>query len=284
MFSPLIMGCMRWGIWGANLNTKQIQSLIETCLEEGFTSFDHADIYGDYTTESHFGKAWGEMSIGRENIELISKCGIILKDKNHPVKHYNYQKSHILQSVDNSLKNLKTDYLDALLLHRPSPLIDAQEIAEVFQNLKDSGKVKQFGVSNFSTAHFDQINQYFPLMTNQVEVSVNHTQAFFDGTLDQLSSKNLRPMAWSVLGNYFSENTDQNIRLKSIITTLSEKYNVEASLLLIAFLLKHPSKILPIVGSANADRIRSYQQALTINLEDQDWFAILEASRGHEVD
>lgn len=275
---------MRWGIWGANLNPKEIQSLIEICLEEGFTSFDHADIYGDYTTESDFGKAWEGMSINREKIQLISKCGIILKNEQHPIKYYNYQSSHILQSVENSLKNLKTDYLDALLLHRPSPLIDVYEIAEVFQNLKDSGKVKHFGVSNFSTAQFDQINQYFPLMTNQVEVSVNRTEAFFDGTLDQLSNKNLRPMAWSVLGNYFSENSSQNIRLKTIITILSEKYNTEASLLLIAFLLKHPSKILPIVGSANADRISSYQQALTINLEDQDWFAILEASRGKEVD
>ena len=286
MFSEIIAGTMRWGVWGADHSERKVQELIEVCLDEGITTFDHADIYGGHTTEALFGNAWKEMNIDRKKIELISKCGIVMdsEKKPSPLKYYDYGRDYILKCVDESLKNLKTDYLDLLLLHRPSPLLNPEEVAAVFGILKANGKVKDFGVSNFSASQFDLLNQYVPLVTNQIEASVNHTDSFYDGTLDQLMMKNLRPMAWSVMGNYFSETSQQNIRIKKVILELCKKYDAEENEILLAFVLKHPSKIIPVIGSSKTDTVRKLKSALMLDLETIDWFKILEASRGNEVD
>lgn len=279
---------MRWGIWGANFSVSQTRKMIEICLEENFYTFDHADIYGGYTTEELFGKAFSEMKVEREKIHLISKCGIKMNSekKNYNIKSYDYSKNYILNQVDESLQNLKTDYLDLLLLHRPSPLMDPEEIAAAFGILRNSGKVRNFGVSNFSVHQFDLISKYFPyLVTNQIEISVNETKSFTDGTLDQMMAKNLRPMAWSVLGNYYSNpDSEQNIRIKKILNELSPKYNAEENQLLIAFLRKHPSKIIPVVGTSKPENIRKFKESISITLETEDWFRIWEASKGKEVD
>ena len=277
---------MRWGVWGADHSERKVQELIEVCLDEGITTFDHADIYGGHTTEALFGNAWKEMNIDRNKIELISKCGIVMDSENKPspLKYYDYGRDYILKCVDESLKNLKTDYLDLLLLHRPSPLMTPEEVAAVFGMLKANGKVKDFGVSNFSASQFDLLNQYVPLVTNQIEASVNHTDSFYDGTLDQLMMKNLRPMAWSVMGNYFSETSQQNIRIKKVILELCKKYYAEENEILLAFVLRHPSKIIPVIGSSKTDTVRKLKSALMLDLETIDWFKILEASRGNEVD
>ena len=286
MYSELIAGTMRWGIWGANHSERKVQELIEVCLEEDITTFDHADIYGDHTTEGLFGNAWKEMNLDREKIQLISKCGIVTNSEKKPwsLKYYNYDSDYIFNCVNESLHNLKTNYLDLLLLHRPSPLLNPEEIATVFETLRSEGKVKEFGVSNFSVSQFELLNQYFPLVTNQIEVSVNQINSFFDGTLDQLMMKNLRPMAWSVLGNYFSEKTDQNIVIANVLKELCDKYDAEENQLLLAFILKHPSKIIPVIGTSKVETIRNLKQSLLIDLEAIDWFRILEASRGKEVD
>ena len=156
-FSPIIIGTMRWGIWGANHSTKIAQKLIETCLSEGLYTFDHADIYGDYTTEKLFGETLSDMHIKREEIQLISKCGIEMpcKNRNYLIKSYNYSKEHIIMSVEKSLENLQTDYLDLLLLHRPSPLMNPREIAETFDQLREQKKIRHFGVSNFTPSQFE---------------------------------------------------------------------------------------------------------------------------------
>jgi len=286
MFSEIIAGTMRWGIWGANHPEKDAQKLIEVCLEENITTFDHADIYGGHTTEELFGNAWKEMNIDREKVKFISKCGIVMNSekKSSALKYYNYDSNYIQNCVDESLSNLKTDYLDVLLLHRPSPLMNPEEVANTFQILKDNGKVKHFGVSNFSVSQFELINQYFPLVTNQIEVSVNQISAFNDGTLDQMMIKGLRPTAWSVMGNYFSAKSEQNIRLKNIIEDLCRKYNAEENQILLAFILKHPSRIIPVIGTSKAETIRELKKSLLIDLETIDWFRILEANRGAEVD
>jgi len=286
MFSEIIAGTMRWGVWGANHSPKKVQKLIEVCLEESITTFDHADIYGGHTTEQLFGNAWKEMNIDREKVQFISKCGIVMNSEKKPsgLKYYNYDSNYILNCVDESLENLKTDYLDVLLLHRPSPLMNPEEIANTFQSLKDHGKVKNFGVSNFSVSQFELMDQYFPLITNQIEVSVNETSAFDNGTLDQLMMKKLRPTAWSVMGTYFSEQSEQNIRIKSIINTLCEKYDAEENQILLAFILKHPSRIIPVIGTSKEETIRKLNKSLMINLEAIDWFKILEAIKGKEVD
>ncbi len=285
-FSKIIVGVMRWGIWGANQSESGVQKLIETSLEEDLYTFDHADIYGGYTTEELFGNAFSEMKINREKIQLITKCGICMpsEKKNFPLKYYNYSKEYILNQVDESLKNLKTDYIDLLLLHRPSPLMNPEEIAAAFGILRSSGKVGDFGVSNFTTSQFDLISKYFPqLVTNQVEVSLTETKAFYDGTIDQMMLKKLQPMAWSVMGTYFSEDSERTARIKSVLEVLTKKYNAEEAQLLLAFLLKHPSKIIPIIGTSKVESIKSLKKSLQINLEIEDWFSLLEASLGHDV-
>ncbi|MBU4538032.1 MAG: aldo/keto reductase [Weeksellaceae bacterium] len=284
-FSPIIIGTMRWGIWGANHSEKEVQNLIETSLEEGLTTFDHADIYGNYTTEKLFGDAFSQMKIDREEVQLISKCGIEMpcENRNFKIKSYNYSQEHILKSVDKSLENLKTDYLDLLLLHRPSPLMNPEEIGETFSLLREQKKVRHFGVSNFSPSQFDLINDAFPLVTNQVEISVSQTGAFYDGTLDQMMLKKLQPMAWSVMGNYFTEKSEQNTRIQSVLEELCPKYDAGENQILLAFILKHPSKIIPVIGTSRRDMVKKFKQSLLINLEREDWFKLLEAAEGEEV-
>ncbi len=284
-FSPIIIGTMRWGIWGANHSVKNVQHLIEVSLEEDLFTFDHADIYGNYTTEKLFGDAFSQMNINREEIQLISKCGIEMpcKNRKYQIKSYNYSKEHIMKSVENSLENLQTDYLDLLLLHRPSPLMNPEEIAETFDELREQKKVRHFGVSNFTPSQFELINDAFPLITNQVEISINHTDAFEDGTLDQLMRKDLQPMAWSVLGNYFSAESEQNNRIRLILSNLCIKYSADENQLLLAFILKHPAKIIPVIGTSRWEMIKKFKESLDINLEREDWFKLLEAARGKEV-
>ena len=285
-FSKIIIGVMRWGIWGANHSKSGVQNLIETSLEEGLYTFDHADIYGGYTTEELFGNAFSEMKIEREKIQLITKCGICYpsEKKNFPLKHYNYTKEYIINQVEESLQNLKTDYVDLLLLHRPSPLMNPEEIAAAFGILRSSGKVRDFGVSNFTTSQFELISQYFPqLLTNQVEISLTETKAFYDGTLDQMMLKNLKPMAYSVLGSYFSEDSERTARIKVVLDELTMKYDATEAQLLLAFLLKHPAKILPIIGTSKSESILSLKKSLAIDLEIEDWFMMLEASAGNRV-
>lgn len=277
---------MRWGVWGANHSEKEIQNLVQTSLEEGFYTFDHADIYGGYTTEKLFGDAVSGMNLPRESYHLISKCGIEYPggEKPYELKSYNYSKEYILKCVDESLQNLKTDYLDILLLHRPSPLMNPEEIAAAFGILRSNGKVRDFGVSNFTTSQFDLIHKYFPyLVTNQVEISLNETKAFYDGTLDQMMMHKIRPTAYSVLGNYFSTESEQNSRIKEVLNSLCEKYNAEENQLLISFLLKHPAGIVPVIGTSKSENIRKIKKSLQIDLDREDWFRLLEASAGKRV-
>ena len=285
-FSPIIIGTMRWGIWGANHSIRNVQQLIDTAMTENLTTFDHADIYGDYTTEKLFGDAFSDMKIDRNTIQLISKCGIEMPctNRNFHLKSYNYSKDYILKSVDTSLKNLKTDYLDLLLLHRPSPLLNPLEIGEAFSILREEKKVRHFGVSNFSPSQFDLVNDAFPIITNQVEISINETKALYDGTLDQMMLKKLQPMAWSVMGNYFSENSEQNKRIEIVVLDLCQKYQAEENQILLAFILKHPANVIPIIGTSRVEKIKEFKQSLGLELSREDWFRLLEASNGKEVD
>ena len=285
-YSPIVVGTMRWGIWGANHSVKNVQHLIEISLEEDLFTFDHADIYGDYTTEKLFGDALSEMHIKREEIQLISKCGIEMpcKNRNYQIKSYNYSKEHIIKSVEKSLENLQTDYLDILLLHRPSPLMNPGEIAETFDELREQKKVRHFGVSNFTPSQFELINDAFPLVTNQVEISINHTDAFYNGTLDQMLLKKLRPMAWSVMGNYFTQPSAQNERIKKVLDELCTKYGAEENHILLAFLFLHPAQILPVIGTSKEQTIKDLKKSLDLKLDREDWFRLLEAVEGKEVD
>ena len=284
-FSKIIAGTMTWGVWGKNLDKKQMIHLMNTCLESEITTFDHADIYGGYTTEASFGNAFGESHIEREKIQLISKCGIQMQsdNRNTKIKHYDYSKSHIIESVENSLKNLKTDYLDLLLLHRPSPLMQADEIAEAIEKLKSEGKIIDFGVSNFTPSQTDLIETNTKINYNQIEFSITHFDAMFNGSLDHMQTNKITPMCWSPLGTVFKKEDEKSERITKLATQLSSKYNAEIDQLLLAWILKHPSGILPVCGTADETRIRNLMKATTIELELEDWFAFWTESAGKNV-
>lgn len=283
--SKLVAGTMNWGQWGAKMNTLQMADMIQTCVDNQITTFDHADIYGAHTTEADFGKAFKTTSLSRNAIQLITKCGIKYpaENRNYKLKHYDYSVEHILFSVENSLKKLKTDFIDVLLLHRPSPLLKPEVVAEAFQLLKKQGKVLHFGVSNFSTSQMDLIRSEVPLVFNQIQFSVSEFEAMTNGLLNYMHLHNIVPMAWNPLGRVFREDTQHTQRLKNQLDILSEKYHTTPDVLLYAWILKHPSGILPIIGTSNPDRIKNSTKALDLVLEDEDWFSLWQASMGNKV-
>ncbi len=284
-FSAIIAGTMTWGAWGKNCNTKQMIELITCCVENGITTFDHADIYGDYTTEAAFGKALTESGISRNKIQLISKCGIQMQTNNrkNTIKHYDYSTSYITWSVEQSLKNLQTDFLDLLLLHRPSPLMQQDEIAEAIEKLKRDGKILDFGVSNFSPLQTDLIETKTRVSYNQIEFSITHCEAMFNGSLDHMQSHKITPMCWSPLGTVFKKDDEQSQRIRKITSEFSLKYGVADDIILLAWILKHPSGNLPVCGTADPSRLAKLMKATTIDMDLQDWFTLLSEYRGVEV-
>lgn len=282
--SPIIVGTMHWGVWEKNLSLKEMIHLQNICLENRITTFDHADIYGDYTTETSFGKAFKESAIDREKIQLVSKCGIQhTKGRNNVIKHYDYSKEYIIWSVENSLKNLQTDYLDVLLLHRPSPLMQADEIAEAVLKLKNEGKILDFGVSNFTTTQTELIRQKTEISYNQIQFSATHYESMLDGSLDYMQMHQIFPMCWNPLGSVFREDNEQTRRLKKVLVKLVDKYGVGADTILLAWILHHPAKIIPVAGTVNIARIQALQKAITLKLENPDWFLIWAESMGKNV-
>lgn len=273
---------MTWGAWGKQFSTAQMQALFEEALDLGITTFDHADIYGGYTTEAAFGKAFHASSIAREKVQFISKCGIQFPSELRPlpVKHYDYTAKHIQMSVENSIKNLHTDYLDVLLLHRPSPLMEARPIADTVLKLLEQGKIKHFGVSNFTPYQMQLLQKEIPLEWNQLECSLTHEKPMLDGTLDYMKVAEIGVMAWSPLGSYFKEKTSKKNRLDTLLTSLCEKYDCQEDQLLLAWLMHHPSKIYPVVGTTSGTRLKKALDAEKIKLEITDWFLLLEASMG----
>ena len=283
--SPIIAGAMNWGVWDKNLKTKEMENLIHICFENKISTFDHADIYGSYTTEAQFGKALSNSKIKREQIQLISKCGIqmLAEKRNNTIKHYDYSKDYIIWSVENSLKNLKTDFLDVLLLHRPSPLMQADEIAEAVEKLKSEGKIIDFGVSNFTSSQTELIRQKTPISFNQIQFSATDYQPMLDGSLDYMQLHQIRPLSWNPLGSVFRQENMQTYRLRKLLATLVSKYEIGADTILLAWILKHPAHIIPIAGTVNVARIQALMKATELQLSQEDWFAIWTESMGNEV-
>lgn len=284
-YSRIISGAMTWGSWGKQYNTNEMESMIHHCIDHGITTFDHADIYGGYTTEADFGKALSTSGVNRESIQLITKCGIqyICENRPNKVKHYNYSSDYIIKSVEDSLRNLNTEYLDLFLLHRPSPLMHPQEILEAVAKLAQEGKINDFGVSNFTPSQMQLLSSEVPITVNQIEFSLTHSEAMHDGTLDYMMSNNIKPMAWSPLGVVFREDTEQTRRIHKQLGELMETYNATEDQLLLAWIMKHPSEVHPVIGSTNKDRIASAIKATNIDLSLEDWFLILTAAQGHKV-
>lgn len=287
--SRLAMGVWRMATWDMDANG--VLDFIQTCADLGITTFDHADIYGDYQCEGLFGDAIARRPSLRDRLQLISKCNIKLVSPNRPqhqVKHYDTSRSHILASVDQSLKQLQTDYLDVLLLHRPDPLMDADEVADAFSTLKQAGKVRAFGVSNFTPSQVNLLASRlpFPLVANQIQISVQHLDTFLDGTLDQCQQLRMTPMAWSPLGGgtLFQGTDAQSQRLLQALIQVGDEIGaMGADQVALAWLLTHPSRIMPILGSKTLERIQRAIAAVDIHLTREQWFTIWSASTGAPV-
>lgn len=287
--SRFVSGMWRLRSWG--LTTNDLSDYINKCIEHGVTTFDHADIYGCYSCQDIFGEVLKQKLVKRENIELVSKCGIMLKCEKTPdqkLGFYDTSKKHIIQSAENSLQSLGTDYLDLLLIHRPDPIMDPSEIADAFSTLKNDGKVKYFGVSNFTTSQINMLQSYlnFPLVTNQIEYSVVYTHPIYNGVLDQALEKRMSPMIWSPLagGRIFNPQDERDWRVFNELNIIKEETGADtADQVALAWILKHPSKPLIVLGSGKIERIVSQLKASEIELTREQWFRILKASHGHDV-
>lgn len=284
--SRVVAGMWRMVEW--NMTVEQRVALIEQCIAMGVTSFDHADIYGNYGVEGLFGEALRAQPALRERIELVSKCGIKLisnKRPQHGIQHYDTTAAHIVASAEESLRQLHTDRLDLLLIHRPDPLMDFDEIAEAFTRLKQSGKVLHFGVSNFSRHQFEALNRRIELATNQVEFSPLHVAPMFDETFDGLQDMKVAPMIWSPLGGgrLFSANDANTENLRLVIKQIADRLQQPFASVVFAWIMQLPSRPIPLTGSGRIEAIGVAVLGSTFQLPRSEWFAILRAARGHEV-
>lgn len=284
--SPIIYGL--WRLTDDPMHsTKHLQSKIEACLDQGITSFDQADIYGGYSSEAELGKVLKQARQLRQNMEIITKCDIVAPIGIHSdktVKHYDTSAPYINWAVERSLTQMSIEQIDLLLLHRPDPLMDADETAETLDTLINSGKVKAIGVSNFRPWDIEllQSRTANKLVTNQIEISLTEHNPISNGDLAYLQQHRIAPMAWSPLGggNLFK---DPNSQLNQKLNRLAIDFGVEPTAIAIAWLLRHPSKILPIMGSNNIQRIKQFSEALTVKLNRETWFELLQAATGQAV-
>ena len=280
-----------YGLWrhtdDSEISSQKLQSKIEACLDQGITTFDQADIYGGYTSEALLGEALKQAPHLRDSIEIITKCDIvspigIYKDKK--VKHYDTSAKHINLSVDRSLSQMAIDQIDLLLLHRPDPLMDAQETGSALDALIANGKVKAIGVSNFKSWDIDLLQSCTKnrLLTNQIEISLLQNGALTNGDLAYLQRHKIAPMAWSPLGGgaLFE---DKKSPISTRLISMAKSYGVQPSSIAIAWLIKHPAMILPVMGSNDIQRINDFSEALSIDLSREEWFELMQIATGKEV-
>lgn len=288
-FSPIVAGLWRLVDWC--MPAAQLQQYIEEALAMGITTFDHADIYGDYGCEGEFGKILKAHPRLREQMQLITKCGIKIVSPKHPARkigHYDTSYGHIIQSVEQSLRNLQTDVIDLLLIHRPDPLMDPADTARAFEELERAGKVRHFGVSNFNPMQYQMLNAHFEgrLVTNQVELSPYSLEHFQNGNMDFFLKEGIRPMAWSPLGggSLMNPQDERGIRLKSKLQQIAQELEVDGiDKIAYAWILKHPSKPLPVVGTGKIERVKRAAEAHNIELSREQWFEIMVASQGYPM-
>ena len=283
LLSPVAAGVWRLHEWG--FDDAALAAWVEHAIELGITSFDHADLYGGFRCEALFGRWLKANPSRRDAIQLVSKCGIKPPDaaRGWRVKHYDTSAAHITASVHASLQNLGSDHLDLLLLHRPDPLLDADEVAETFARLREAGKVRHFGVSNFTPAQYALLASRTPLVTNQIEASLLHTAPLIDGTFDQCQQLGVRPMLWSPLAGGRLFDAAANPALAAELQRLAGVYTVSPATLALAWLLRHPCRPLPIIGSRKLSSLDDAAAACRLTLAREDWFALLQAARGAGV-
>ena len=287
LFSKLIQGYWRLGAW--DMTPQQRLTFLKQHVELGISTVDNAAIYGN--SEVLFGEVLKLDPSIRDQIQIVSKFGIngiAAAPDEKRVAHYDSSKAAIIASTENSLQRLGVEQLDALLVHRPDFLMDAEQVAEAFAELKQSGKVKHFGVSNFTASQFDLLQSRLnePLMTNQVELNPINFDVVENGVLDQLQQYKVRPMAWSCLagGAIFSEQTPQAARLRSCLEELAQEMGATSiTQVIFAWVLKHPSNPVALIGSGNIERVQDAVAALALNMNTEQWYRVWVASKGFSV-
>lgn len=284
--SPIVAGTWRMASWGWDVPTRL--RWIEDCVALGVTSFDHADVYGGYTVEGLFGEALAAAPGLRDRLQLVTKCGIKLVSParpGHALKSYDSSKAHVTASVEQSLRALRTDRLDLLLIHRPDALTDPDELAETLLALRSQGKVLEFGVSNHSPTQFALLHGRVPLVTNQIEFSPLQLAPLHDGSLDQCVDLGLRPMIWSPLagGRLLRGDDPAATRVRAVLQALAQEHGVAPATVAFAWLLRHPARPLPITGSSRVEAIAEAVAALSLRLDSEAWYRVWSASTGHDV-
>lgn len=280
-----------YGMWrladDEDTSAAHVQSKIESCLEQGITSFDQADIYGGYAAEAVLGGALRDAPHLRDRMEIVTKCGIVAPVGRHAdkrIKHYDTSEAHITASVDQSLRDMAIDRIDLLLIHRPDPFMSHVETGRTLDALVASGKVRHVGVSNFKPHDWTLLQSAMraPLVTNQIEISLLHTQAFRNGDIAFLQERGVVPMAWSPLGGGALFKKKHKSLLKKL-AALGELNGVDASAVAVAWLMAHPAWIAPVMGTNALSRIACLADACKVSLSREDWFELYTEATGAEV-
>ena len=279
--SPAIYGFYRWD--DVKDAASVLKKTVELCLELGINTFEHGDRYGSYRCEELFGNLLHEGAFKRNEVILFTKCGLKVPNAQYPdirIKHYDTSAAHILKSVDSSLKRLRTDYIDIFLLDKLDPISNLEETALTLEKLKDSGKIKNIGVANFSVFQHQLLASYLtkPIVTNHIELNLLSTQALDNGQIDYIKQRYMRPLAYAPLaeGRIAAGTDPQALRVRAKLEELSVKYNTHIESLAVAWLVKLGA--LPLIGTTNEQRIRNAANAISIDLEHQDWYDLYNVS------
>lgn len=284
--SRVLLGFWRMLDWG--LEDRDVVRLVESALDLGITTLDHADIYGNYEVEEAYGNALAGRPDLRERVEIISKATIVYPSETVRVKYYDTSYEWITHQVERSLRLLRTDYLDVFLLHRPNPLADPHEIARAFRELKDAGKVRAFGVSNYKEPHLQLLESVVdvPLVTNQLEASVLQHENFDDGTIAHAQRRGIHPIIWSPLagGRIFTSDEPDAVRVREVLEIVREEIGAETiDEVAFAWLATHPAGLAPITGACELDFIRRAVSGVSYRLTPEQWFWIWSAQTGHKI-
>jgi predicted oxidoreductase len=285
--SPVVAGTWRMHEWG--WSAAERLAWIEQCVELGVTSFDHADIYGGYSVETLFGEALRLAAPAlRQRLQIVTKCGIRLVSParpQHRLKSYDSSAAHLRASVEASLQALGVERIELLLIHRPDPLLDPAEVAGAVQALQREGKLAHFGVSNHAPSQVALLHGVLPLTANQIELSPLHLQPLHDGTLDQCLALGIRPMAWSPLagGRLFGGHDERERRVRAALEQVAAEHGVSTATAACAWILRHPSRPLPVTGTRRIEAMREAVAATAVRLDRESWFRIWQGAAGHEV-
>ena len=291
--SDLSLSRLAYGVWrlseAADTSAHAVAARIQACLDQGITTFDHADIYGGYSCEALFGAALRAQPGLKARMEIVTKCDIMLLSDQRPdnrVKHYDTSSAHVQASVERSLHNIGVDTIDLLLIHRPDPLMDHHALGACLDSLIQSGKVRAAGVSNFMPWDLDLLQSAMKnrLLTNQIEIGLMQTRGFVDGQIAHAQRLGLPVMAWSPLGGgrLFGQ-AAAALRLRPALQRIAAEQGVDETAVAIAWLLHHPARIIPVLGTNDMQRIARMQDALRVTLDRQTWFELYSLANGVEV-